>query len=191
MMERMLEGCQIIGFDWRYLYVNSAACRHWRHNREELLGRTVMEVYPGVEGTELFSRLQRCLEGRVTQDMKDEFTFPDGDRGWFELSIQPVPEGILVLSLDVTRHKCADDLVRQSEERYRLLAENISDVIWTTDENDPNRPTYISPSVTCLLGYSVEEAMSKPMAELFALLTYENAITTGASRSGRRPLSCG
>ena len=43
-----------------------------------------------------------------------------------------------------------------SEERYRLLAENVSDVIWTSDVNAPNRLKYVSPSITSLLGYSVD-----------------------------------
>ena len=51
--------------------------------------------------------------------------------------------------------------LRESERLYRLLAENAEDVIWTVDMN--MQPTYMSPSVTRLLGYSVEEAMAKPM----------------------------
>ena len=47
---------------------------------------------------------------------------------------------------------------RESERRYRLLAENVSDVIWVTDMS--LKPTYFSPSVTRLLGYSIEEAMT-------------------------------
>jgi PAS domain S-box-containing protein/putative nucleotidyltransferase with HDIG domain len=54
----------------------------------------------------------------------------------------------------------------QSEKRYRLLAENAADVIWTVDIQSPNRLTYISPSVSRLLGYSVDEATAKMMEEV-------------------------
>ncbi len=104
-LDSMLEGCQIIGFDWRYLYVNDAAARQGRRVREELLGRTMMEMYPGIEGTAMFASLRRCMQKRVSHRMENEFTFPDGGSGWFELRIAPVPEGVFVLSLDITERK--------------------------------------------------------------------------------------
>jgi PAS domain S-box-containing protein/putative nucleotidyltransferase with HDIG domain len=55
--------------------------------------------------------------------------------------------------------------VFDSEVRYRLIAERAADAMWTVDMN--MRPTYVSPSITGLLGYSVQEAMAKPMQEIF------------------------
>jgi PAS domain S-box-containing protein/putative nucleotidyltransferase with HDIG domain len=104
-LDGMLEGCQIIGHDWRYLYVNDAACAHGGKTREELLGRTIMEAYPGIERTRLFSRMRACMEEGVAARFENEFARPDGGTAWLELSMQPVPEGIFILSMDISERK--------------------------------------------------------------------------------------
>ncbi|MDP2726971.1 MAG: PAS domain-containing protein, partial [Dehalococcoidia bacterium] len=101
----MLEGCQIIGPDWRYLYVNDTAARHGHTTRKKLLGQTMMNTYPGIEKTRLFSVLQKCLAEGLSRRLENEFIFPDGQKGWFELSVQPVPQGIFILSIDITERK--------------------------------------------------------------------------------------
>ena len=104
-LDNMIEGCQILGFDWRYLYVNASAARHGRAAREELLGHTMIEKYPGIENTPLFASLQQCMSKRISQSMENLFVYPDGSSAWFDLSIQPAPEGLFILSLDVTERK--------------------------------------------------------------------------------------
>ena len=97
-LETMLEGCQIIGRDWRYLYMNASAVQHGRRSADELLGRTMMEAYPGIEDTEMFAILQQCMTERVARQIENEFVYADGSSSWFVLVVQPVPEGIFVLS---------------------------------------------------------------------------------------------
>jgi PAS domain S-box-containing protein/putative nucleotidyltransferase with HDIG domain len=104
-MDSMREGAQIIGFDWRYLYVNDAIAAQGRKSRQEMLGRTMQDVYPGIEQTPLFAVLQRCMTQRVAQQLENEFRYADGSKGWFRLSIQPVPEGLFILSEDIAEWK--------------------------------------------------------------------------------------
>src|SRR5688572_14502042 len=91
-LDNLLEGCQIISFDYRYVYVNEAVAKQGRRSREELLGRTMMELYPGIETTHMFSLLTACMTERKPAELENEFTFPDGSLGWFALKIEPVPE---------------------------------------------------------------------------------------------------
>ena len=93
------EGMQILSPDWRYLYVNEAAARHGRKAREELYGRTMSDCYPGIETTHMFRVLERCMRERTSAVMTNEFDFPDGTKGRFDLRIKPCAEGLIVLSL--------------------------------------------------------------------------------------------
>lgn len=104
-LDRLLDGCQIVGFDWRYLYVNEAVAAQSQRSRTEMIGRTVMECFPGIEETPVFAALRRCMSDRAYHRIDDELTLADGSKGWAELRFIPVPEGTCILSLDVTAAK--------------------------------------------------------------------------------------
>jgi len=115
-LSNMIEGCQIIGFDWRYIFINSSAEIHNRRPTAELIGNRYMDMWPGVENTQVFYLINDCLENRRVHHFENEFTFPDGASGWFDLSIQPVPEGVFILSVDITERKKAEDIILKLNE---------------------------------------------------------------------------
>jgi hypothetical protein len=101
----LLEGCQIISYDWKYLFVNHPVLEHARKSWEDLLGKTMMEAYPGIENTDVFASLKQVMETRHVIRRENEFTYPDGRKGWFDLNILPWQDGIMILSLDITHLK--------------------------------------------------------------------------------------
>ena len=114
-LENMREGIQLIDFNWKYLFVNSSAAEHSKYSDHQLPGNTLMERYPGIEKTELFGVLESCMKNRCPKIIENEFTFPDGSRRWFELSIQPVPEGLFILSMDICERKKVEQQLQESE----------------------------------------------------------------------------
>jgi len=70
--DNMLEGCQVISYNWRYLYVNDAVIKHSRLSKEKLLGLTMMDVYPGIENTGMFNTLRECMEKRISKSIDPE-----------------------------------------------------------------------------------------------------------------------
>jgi PAS domain S-box-containing protein len=134
-LECMIEGCQIIDYDWRYVYVNEAASKQGRKKKEELLGYSMMQVYPDIDKTEMFNHLRNCMTNRVPHQMDNEFTFPEGSKGWFELHMEPVPEGVLILSMDITKNKEIEAEINKY--RYRLeevVAQRTAECAKTNEE---------------------------------------------------------
>jgi len=83
-----------------------------------------------------------------------------------------------------------EPILQPTEDRYRLLAENISDVIFTLDLN--LRYTYCSPSVERLRGYTVEEAIGQTLEQVLTPASYEVAkkmVEEGLAREGAERLT--
>lgn len=116
-LDALLEGFQILDFELRYVYLNQAAARHGRSEPSALLGRRMVECYPGIEHTALYAQLSRCLHQREAVVLENEFEYPDGSKAEFELRIQPVPQGVCVLSLDISARKQAERELRETERR--------------------------------------------------------------------------
>jgi len=124
-MLALLEGWQIVDEDYRYVYVNDAVVAQARTTREALLGKTMMDVFPGIDQTPMFTHLSRAMRERVSLSMDNEFTFPDGSTGRFELRFVPVPRGVAILSIDVTeRHRAEAALARKARAFSALSACN-------------------------------------------------------------------
>lgn len=185
--DKMIEGVQIIDPEWRYLYVNETVTAHGKHTEEELLGHTMMEMYPGIETTEMYSQLKKCMTGGSSYSMVNEFDFPDGSKGYFELRMQRIDEGVLVFSYDITEVKRAEQLIREtnkklekevktrtneleeSEQRFELAVAGTSAGVWDWVDIESDKEWW-SPKFYELLGY--ENLEIPPSLESFKKIVH-------------------
>ncbi len=162
--DQMLEGFQVIDEDYRYVYLNYAAAKHGKKERAELIGKTMLEVYPGFQETPAFAAIQRCMVERLPILMESRFTYADLSTRVFELSIQPCNEGVMVLSFDITDRVEAERRLVLKERELEAFFEtsNVGMSEWRFDG------LLVRANETCcrLLGYSREELMQLKFFDL-------------------------
>lgn len=124
-LDSMNEGCQIIDYDWKYLFVNDAAAEHGNQTKRNLIGSKMTELYPGIEDTRVFTVMEACMLNRKAKKIENEFRYQDGSKRWFSLNIQPDPEGILVTSIDITDRKHVEIDLQKSRHQIRKKLEKI------------------------------------------------------------------
>ncbi|HEY1173853.1 MAG TPA: PAS domain S-box protein [Verrucomicrobiae bacterium] len=162
-LDSILEGCQLVGFDGRFLYVNDAAVAHNRRPKSDLLGRKITEVWPGIEQAPFYALIERGLKERLPGQEEVEFQFKDGTRGWFDLRVQPVDEGVLLLSIERTQRKLALDRLTASEQKYRELVENANSIILRM--NSEGKITLMNEFGLRFFGYTAEEIAGRHLLE--------------------------
>ena len=103
---------------------------------------------------------------------------PDGKENYIEYEAVPLKmvgkTCIYVIDRDITARKKAEEALKESETRYRMLAENVADLIWTTDLK--LKMTYITPSINEMFGYHHNEAMSLPLRRFLTRNSYQKCM---------------
>mgnify|MGYP006284012909 CR=1 FL=1 len=150
----------------KFLEANQVACSRLGYSREELLHMTPLNLdadeYAGKapqrfhevnqQGSLVFESVHRCKDGSTIA---------------VEVSSRKIDyEGksaILSIARDITERKQAEQQLRENEEKYRRLVENLNEVIYTLDEK--GRITYVSPSVEPVSGYNTSELLGKQFIE--------------------------
>lgn len=189
-MRSMLEAVPVgVGLlmNRKFRKVNRSLCLITGFSETELLGSDTRLIYPDDNeyrriGRELYGHMAR--EGLGVQEA--QLKRKDGRVIDVLLSLSPfdpkdMSAGVTAAVLDITERKRSENALRESEEKFRLLAENARDVIWLTDLD--LRPLYVSKSIQQLCGCTPDEMMNMNLEEMLAPGSRELALRLNAEHA--------
>lgn len=113
---------------WRFTHANSAALRMFRKDRDELLGKCIREISPDRACSIFYGQYARVVKEGVS--VAFEALTPLLNK-WVEVRAFPDGDGLSVFIHDITERKETERRIRQSEARYRILVEDVRDIIFT------------------------------------------------------------
>jgi len=153
----------ITDLERRIKYVNPQFEKRTGYTKEEAYGLKPDVLKSGLTEKNYYTELNKKLKtGDVWQG---EFInkAKNGELYYEQAVIAAIkdqngePKNYIAFKIDISDKKYLETKVKESEAKYQLLAENLTDVIWTFDIENVGF-NYISPSITPLLGFSTEEA---------------------------------
>lgn len=155
--------------DGNLVYINPRGAAILGYKPEEVIGTSMINYVHPDYVQEALERISNRMEGEGATDLYEAvLRHRDGSVRYVEMSGGVIQyDGLsadLIVGRDITDRKEAEEALQKSEERYRLLADNSSDIIWTMDLNC--NFTYMSPSVETLTGFTPDEVLHNPLEYL-------------------------
>ncbi len=160
-------------------FVNDEFCRVLDKKREELLGTNISRMILPEERHSIVNVIDAVKKPPHYSHAENRNITAKGIR-WFRWDNSAVFDGqgnvieLQNVGLDITDQREAQEALRLSEERYRLITENMSDTVILMDMNF--QYTYISPSVTKSRGYTLEELQKLPLEKQLSPASYHNVM---------------
>lgn len=146
---------------------NNAVCNIFGYTKNEFLSKHVKDLVPQAFYDEVEDNIKKILSGKTLDHIVTNVR-KDGSYCFLALRESNIllpngKTGILAMVNDITKRKEIEIALRQSEEKYRSLVENITEVIFSVDLE--GKFTYISPLIKLFAGYEVEEIIGTPFTD--------------------------
>jgi PAS domain S-box-containing protein len=172
--------------DLNLLHTNRAMAEWWGYSKEYVVGKNYKEVSRPGTYERLEPHLRQAVASRQSVTIEFKSVSATGQIRDARSTYVPHPgergnvQGIIALTLDVTEQRRAEEALRASEERYRLLVENMREGLTVLDEDA--RLTYVNDSLCAMTGWPRDELLGQPSVKLFAAEDQEQHLAWIARR---------
>jgi PAS domain S-box-containing protein len=173
-LESITDAFIAVDREWRYVYVNERGLRRleaWKGRgltREEILGKSMWELFPDLLGTEMEHSLRDAMDAQDPVEFELHFA-PTGE--WVEGVASPSPAGLSIYYRNVTNRRQAEEALREAQRRSETILESISDTFFAIDSEW--RYTYVNERAVAKTrsawgrDVTAEELLGKSCWELF------------------------
>jgi signal transduction histidine kinase len=128
-LDHLIEGCIITNKSGDVEYMNKQAAKHFRINEQGIVGNKLSGLLSHFGNNDLEASVNECLEKRETLQLEQQVLFSDEDVVSFKFRVEPVPDGIMLLSVDITPQTRAEELYRVKDEEYHRGLDELNAVI--------------------------------------------------------------
>lgn len=157
--------------DGMYTYINPMSKNVFGYEPEEMIGTYFYKNYPEEFRLEYKEKvLEQMNRHVIVSDFESPYLTKDGEKLWLLSYSFPMFDnngnyrGYRGSDTDITEKHNVQLALKQSEEKYRFITENTSDVIWILNL-EKLMFTYISPAIYNLRGFTPDEAMAQTVEE--------------------------
>ncbi|MCE1189845.1 MAG: PAS domain S-box protein [Ignavibacteria bacterium] len=181
LINNMHEGLIHIDLQEKIVFANKRFCSLSEYTLDELIGAYASTKIIHPSDREIFIAQNKLRQTRVAGSYEIRMIKKSSEVCWTEISGSPLYDdngesiGSIGLIIDITKRKETEMELRASEEKYRGLAERISDLVLIVDKQ--GKISFITPSVQKILGYTPEELLNEQVSRFLPVQEYEKIST--------------
>jgi PAS domain S-box-containing protein len=183
-LESMQDGYMEVDLAGNFTFFNGSICRIIGYSEDELMDMNARQYIDKEDFKKVFQAYNKVYKTREPNKGFDcHIIRKDGAKIDIEGSILLLndssgkPIGFRGIVRDITERKKAEELLKQGEAQYRLLADNITEHVWLRDLYSL-KIIYISPSVEKMYGYPMDEVRNFPLKKLLTEESFQKMVET-------------
>ncbi|HOU50957.1 MAG: PAS domain S-box protein [Smithella sp.] len=143
----------------KFTDANQKICEMLGYTREEFLNLSLPDLHPKESLSHIIPQAEKIINNEISVARNIPVLRKDKSLFFADISCRTInlngKKHLVAIFKDITEHIKSEALLKESEERYHLLADHMKDYIWLMDLD--LKVTYVSPSAEKIMGYSQDE----------------------------------